>query len=387
MLDSPKTSGTEVTQLRQTWAAMSNQALERAGIYGVSYTELSHEDRGLDAPTVHLGPSVTAMERRGIKTDRGNENRRSAARNADLREVRGAVEQAEAEVIDLERERQAKEAAQRADPLAHYRKLVEDAERSGDPWEVVERKGWLRKAAELVEAGKRPALHSDELMKAGREALLAWTAERDQAGKEPESSFETAWEATEAVPETETPEQAKLRRWQAMSAAELKQEIQRLEPLWVPQRPGMAEAEAARQAAEDAYKRAQEALETKRGKLQKLFNQGGEWRNQHPILNWLHQWGLREDRQYGEWQSQAETLINNEIPKAQQACDAAKAARKEAVQAEEALAVRHRADREQEVKAIEPGMRTLRGLLAEREREAQWEAEPEHDQGIEPEPD
>lgn len=61
----------EVERIRATWAQMVNQSLEKAG-----YTErVSHESlerQGIDRqPTIHLGPTVTAMERRGVSTDRG----------------------------------------------------------------------------------------------------------------------------------------------------------------------------------------------------------------------------------------------------------------------------------------------------------------------------
>lgn len=75
VLDSPKTSGNEVESMRKVWADIANRALEKAG----------HEDRidprslkkqGIDRePTRHLGPVATAMERRGIQTERGNLNR------------------------------------------------------------------------------------------------------------------------------------------------------------------------------------------------------------------------------------------------------------------------------------------------------------------------
>lgn len=402
VLDSPKTSGAEVTQLRRTWAEMSNQALERAGIFGVSYTELSHEDRGLDAPTVHLGPSVTAMERRGAKTDRGNENRQSAARNADFRDVREAVEQAEAELAALEqdRERQAEQAREverqrRADPLAHYRGLVAEAEREGDPLELVQRQGWLRKAAELVAAGERPTLHTDELMKAGEEAMLAWAEQEHQARKERENPVETAWteaqETVSAAPEAETPEQVKLRRWQAMSVAELKQEIRRLEPLGVSQRPGMAESEQKRLVAEATYKQTQTDLATKQKALKDLVEKGSTWRSEHPIRNWLHQNGLRENHQYRTWQEEAETLMG-QIEVSQKTRDTAKTARDEAVRADAELAARYRAEREQEMKEAEPDLKTLAALLddkqaQERQAERAQTREQGHDRGDEMEMD
>lgn len=76
VLDSPRTSGQEVEIMRQTWASLANSALEKAG-----HTE-KIDARSLQAqcvgrePTHHLGPAATAMERRGIQTERGDLNRR-----------------------------------------------------------------------------------------------------------------------------------------------------------------------------------------------------------------------------------------------------------------------------------------------------------------------
>jgi hypothetical protein len=81
----------ELVQIREEWAMQCNAILQRNG-HGVRVDHRSLAEQGIDrAPTVHLGPSATAMERRGIKTDRGNVNR--------------AIEQAEqakAEVAGLE---------------------------------------------------------------------------------------------------------------------------------------------------------------------------------------------------------------------------------------------------------------------------------------------
>lgn len=75
VLDSPKTSGKEVEAVRQLWAVMVNLALERAG-HEARVSHKSLEAQGINRePTCHLGPTATAMERRGIQTERGNLNR------------------------------------------------------------------------------------------------------------------------------------------------------------------------------------------------------------------------------------------------------------------------------------------------------------------------
>ena len=75
ILDSPKTSGKEVEHMRQAWANFVNRALEWAG-HDTRIDHRSLEAQGIDrVPTCHLGPVATAMERRGIQTERGDLNR------------------------------------------------------------------------------------------------------------------------------------------------------------------------------------------------------------------------------------------------------------------------------------------------------------------------
>lgn len=55
---------------RQKWSLQANRALERAG-HEARIDHRSLKDQGIDrVPTVHLGPSAAAMERKGIATDR-----------------------------------------------------------------------------------------------------------------------------------------------------------------------------------------------------------------------------------------------------------------------------------------------------------------------------
>jgi len=60
---------------RASWADYQNAALERHG-FSVQVDHRSFERQGIDKkPTVHLGPAAAQMERKGIRTDRGNINR------------------------------------------------------------------------------------------------------------------------------------------------------------------------------------------------------------------------------------------------------------------------------------------------------------------------
>ena len=60
---------------RELWSERANMALQRAG-HEARIDHRTLEAQGIDrAPTTHLGPSVAALERQGIRTTRGNRNR------------------------------------------------------------------------------------------------------------------------------------------------------------------------------------------------------------------------------------------------------------------------------------------------------------------------
>ncbi len=78
-------------QWRQGWQDMQNRYLELTG--SPEKVDLrSYERQGLDiVPTVHMGPAVTQMERRGIATNIGNLNRDIKAVSNLLRNVRKTI--------------------------------------------------------------------------------------------------------------------------------------------------------------------------------------------------------------------------------------------------------------------------------------------------------
>jgi MobA/MobL family len=74
----------QVRDWRATWADLQNEHLRRhLGPDAPQVSHLSLAERGMDrVPTVHLGPSATAIERRNRRTDRGDRNREVGVRNA-----------------------------------------------------------------------------------------------------------------------------------------------------------------------------------------------------------------------------------------------------------------------------------------------------------------
>ena len=88
----------EVTHWRERWAELSNLHLERAGRQAridhrtleaqresaLARYDYERADQLERLPTIHLGPNVVKMERRGIKTDRGELSREIKTTNARL---------------------------------------------------------------------------------------------------------------------------------------------------------------------------------------------------------------------------------------------------------------------------------------------------------------
>ena len=76
---------------RAAWAAYTNRALEAAGQPAL-VDHRSYERQGIDKiPSVHLGPVASQMEKRGIRTDKGEVNRQIAADNKLLKEIKARI--------------------------------------------------------------------------------------------------------------------------------------------------------------------------------------------------------------------------------------------------------------------------------------------------------
>ena len=76
---------------RAAWAAYTNRVLEAAGQPALVYHR-SYKRRGIDKiPSVHPGPAASQMEKRGIRTDKGEVNRQIAADNKLLKEIKARI--------------------------------------------------------------------------------------------------------------------------------------------------------------------------------------------------------------------------------------------------------------------------------------------------------
>ena len=76
---------------RKTWADMCNAKFAEKGL-DVRIDHRSYERQGVDLlPSVHEGPAVRAMEKKGIRTEKGEFNRWIKATNAVIRDIRGKI--------------------------------------------------------------------------------------------------------------------------------------------------------------------------------------------------------------------------------------------------------------------------------------------------------
>lgn len=130
----------QIEILREEWAAQCNRALQRAGCHErVSHKSLAAQKIERE-PTLHLGPVVTAMERRGIQTERGDLNReiknQGQEHSADRRELESLQNQqsgiyAARQRLHIERAARAaeKEAAERREQEEKERALEQERKR------------------------------------------------------------------------------------------------------------------------------------------------------------------------------------------------------------------------------------------------------------------
>ena len=87
LLDVSTSASVEVEQLRALWELLVNEALEHAGVTE-RVSHLSHARRGTGLlPQVTLGVAASALERRGVPTEKGARNREIAEFNTEMEEA------------------------------------------------------------------------------------------------------------------------------------------------------------------------------------------------------------------------------------------------------------------------------------------------------------
>lgn len=82
---------TKAEEWRQGWAEICNRFLEQTD-HAERIDHRSYERQGIEQiPTVHLGVAAFQMERRGIRTERGNINREIEVSNQKLRQLKARI--------------------------------------------------------------------------------------------------------------------------------------------------------------------------------------------------------------------------------------------------------------------------------------------------------
>lgn len=89
----------ELETLRESWEKHGNRHLERHG-FEPTLDRRTLEAQGIDRePTQHLGAKVSALENKGIETDRGDQARQIDARNSELESLKREAEKIAREII------------------------------------------------------------------------------------------------------------------------------------------------------------------------------------------------------------------------------------------------------------------------------------------------
>jgi hypothetical protein len=77
---------------RKSWEDAANAALHVNG-FDITIDRRSYEAQGIEqVPTVHMGAAATQMERRGIRTERGDINRAAEVTNSKLRQIKARLD-------------------------------------------------------------------------------------------------------------------------------------------------------------------------------------------------------------------------------------------------------------------------------------------------------
>jgi hypothetical protein len=143
---------------RKNWAEINNDLFKWLGM-DERIDHRSYKEQGLDKePMIHLGHKAAALEKKGVKTDRGNHNRAVQQRNAAREQGEKGVESSESEdnkdsSAPKKENDQVREAPKIAEPWEKRARLaaVRKMRILGDPRKKQDAEG---NAAELAEQGQ-----------------------------------------------------------------------------------------------------------------------------------------------------------------------------------------------------------------------------------------
>ena len=164
-----KPSKFDVSELRERWAVLTNEHLKEHG-HEARVDHRSLKDQGIDrTPTSHLGPAVSAMERRGIETEVGKRISLEMAtqrleRAAELGRIERAAAEVRQSILDLSGDLQAAQKEREAVKQNEAPITLEEIRRQG-------REDWLSLRAELArEPSPAPAKPTEQSLELEHQA-------------------------------------------------------------------------------------------------------------------------------------------------------------------------------------------------------------------------
>ncbi len=94
---------TKAEEWRAAWAEFLNAVLAEKGIADrVDHRSFERQGK-IEQPTIHMGVSATQMERKGIRTEKGDINRRIREQNAELHRLQAELERVNAAIAELQK--------------------------------------------------------------------------------------------------------------------------------------------------------------------------------------------------------------------------------------------------------------------------------------------
>ena len=171
---------------RENWADVNNRMFERKGL-DERIDHRSYEDQGIDRePMVHLGYEAAALERKGIKTERGNHNREVQKRNEERENLKRL--KAEKSEQDTEELRKIAKEAQLEKELQKIREAQKTARHMENPIKSESELPFISALEERLKAEK--AMQHMEKMQA-QQSCTEQTAKRMNELKEKYIAYES----------------------------------------------------------------------------------------------------------------------------------------------------------------------------------------------------
>jgi hypothetical protein len=162
-LDDRERGPAEVENIRVAWANMANRALERAGQH-VQIDPRSLKAQGVNRmPSLHLGASVSAMERRGIRTRCGDANRAAQAVNAQAAAIEREIKQLDQIRADLRLKALNEQKEQ--EKIEQTRKSAEEMRPQLESWAVVAHGLFAGDAGAMFDQTRYPTRQCNSLLK------------------------------------------------------------------------------------------------------------------------------------------------------------------------------------------------------------------------------